>query len=114
MEQMSRVGRRMGFFVTLPSLWLPWKPGRPNGAYNNSFPIMKFQSIGFPFEEGPVLASKSHNIHKHTVCIRCYGIPDTESFPSFSSSGTSLPAVPSLTPPLRSSPGLSRSSSSPT
>ena len=114
MEQMSRVGRRMGFFVTLPSLWLPWKPGRPNGAYNNSFPIMKFQSIGFPFEEGLVLASKSHNIHKHTVCIRCYGIPDTESFPSFSSSGTSLPAVPSLTPPLRSSPGLSRSSSSPT
>jgi len=114
MEQMSRVERRMGFFVMLPSLWRPCMPGRPNGAYSNSFPVMKFESVGFPFEEGPVLASKSHNIHKHTVCIRYYGIPNTQSSPSFLSSGTSPPAVPSLTPPLHSSPGLSRSSSSPT
>ena len=60
--------RRMGFFVMLPSLWLPWTPGRPNGAYNNSFPIMKFESAGFPFEAGPVLASKSHNITS-TLCV---------------------------------------------
>lgn len=109
MEQMSRVERRMGFFVML-SLWCPWMPGRPNGAYSNSFPVMKFESVGFPFEEGPVLASKSHSIHKHTVCIRYYGIPDTV---------LSLLFVqwyqPTCSPqPHHSSPGLSRSSSSPT
>ena len=27
MEQMSRVERRMGFFVMLPSLWRPCMPG---------------------------------------------------------------------------------------
>ena len=104
--------RRMGFFVMLPSLWLPWTPGRPNGAYNNSFPVMKFESAGFPFEAGPVLASKSHNIYQHTVCIRCYEYL-TQSFPSFPSSSTNPPAVPSFTPLLCSSSGLSRSSSSP-
>lgn len=60
--------RRMGFFVMLPSLWLPWTPGRPNSAYNNSFPVMKFESAWFPFEAGPVLASKSHSITS-TLCV---------------------------------------------
>lgn len=98
MERMSRVGRRMGLCTMLPSLWLPWTPGRPNGAYSNSFPGMKFESVGFPFEEGPVRASRSHNIDKHAVCIRYYRVSDTV-LPSFLPSGTSPPAVPSS--PLR-------------
>lgn len=34
----------------------------------NSSPIMKFQSIGFPFEEGPVLASKVPQ-HSQAHCV---------------------------------------------